>query len=81
MVNVEYVKQLMDERGLSQKALAVDMRLTESCISRILSGKRAGSLEFVEGLARAFPDVDLRNFLTVPNKGHGKQILEKEIEK
>lgn len=75
MVNVEYVKQLMQERELSQKALAVDMRLTESCISRILSGKRAGSLEFVEGLARAFPDVDLRNFLTVPNKGHGFETI------
>ena len=73
MVNVEYVKQLMQERGLSQKALASSMRLTESCISRILTGKRAGSLEFVEGLARAFPDIDLRNFLASPKKGHSSE--------
>lgn len=63
MINVAAVKQLMEERDLSQKALAVDMQLTESCISRILNGKRLGSLDFLEGLARAFPDVDLRIFL------------------
>lgn len=63
MINVEYVKQLMTERDMSQKALAVDMQLTESCVSRILNGKRLGSLDFLEGLARAFPDVDLRLFL------------------
>lgn len=65
MINVELVKQLMDERGMSQKALAVDAHLTESCISRMLNGKRAGSLELLEGLARAFPDVDLRSFLKI----------------
>lgn len=63
MINVEAVKKLMDERGLSQKALAVDMHLTESCVSRMLNGRRSGSLEVLEGLARAFPDVDLRVFL------------------
>lgn len=55
----------MQERGISRKALAVDTHLTESCISRILSGKRSGSLEVLEGLARAFPDVDLRSFLKI----------------
>lgn len=63
MINVEYVKQLMDERDLTQQMLAVEMRVTESCVSRILNGKRQGSLDFLEGLARAFPDTDLRLFL------------------
>lgn len=63
MLNIEYVKQLMAERDMSQKALAVDAHLTESCVSRILNGKRTGSLEVLEGLARAFPDVDLRDLL------------------
>ena len=63
VINVEAVKKHMEERGLSQKALAVDMHLTESCVSRMLNGKRSGSLEVLEGLARAFPDVDLRVFL------------------
>lgn len=68
MINVEYVKQLMEERDLSQKALAVELKLTESCISRILNGKRLGSLDFLEGIARAFPDVDLRTFLILDIK-------------
>ena len=63
MINVEFVKTLMKERGLSQKALAVDTRLTETCISRVLNGKRNGSIEFLEGLIRAFPDVEIRLFL------------------
>ena len=63
MINVAYVKILMERDGLTQKALAVDMQLTESCVSRMLSGKRSGSLEVLEGLARAFPQEDLRNFL------------------
>ena len=63
MINVAYVKILMERDGLTQKALAIDMHLTESCVSRMLSGKRSGSLEVLEGLARAFPHEDLRNFL------------------
>ena len=63
MINVDYVKYLMSEEDMSQKALAVSMHMTESCISRFLNGKRTGSLEFLEGLARAFPDTDLREFL------------------
>ena len=63
MINVEFVKTLMKERNLSQKALAVDTHLTETCISRVLNGKRNGSIEFLEGLIRAFPDVEIRLFL------------------
>lgn len=63
MINVEYVKQLMEERDLSRKALAMDMGITESCLSRILSGKRIGSIEVIEGLAMAFPDIELRSLL------------------
>lgn len=75
MINIEYVKKLMDERDLSRKALALDMRITESCLSRILNGKRVGSLEVIEGLAKAFPDVDLRDFLLLdkPADSGGKR--------
>ena len=65
MINAEFLKKLMDERGISRKALAIDTHLTESCISRILSGQRAGSLEVLETLATVFPDVDLRSFLKI----------------
>lgn len=63
MLNIDLVNKLMAERDLTRKALALDMGITESCLSRILSGKRTGSMEVIEGLARAFPDVNLRDFL------------------
>lgn len=63
MLNIDLVNKLMAERDLTRKALALDMGITESCLSRILSGKRTGSLDVIEGLAKAFPDVDLRDFL------------------
>lgn len=74
MINVEYVKQLMDERDLTQQMLAVEMRVTESCVSRILNGKRLGSLDFLEGLARAFPDIDLRLFLKADKPGSSRKV-------
>ena len=73
MINVEYVKQLMEERDLTQQMLAVEMRVTESCVSRILNGKRLGSLDFLEGLARAFPDIDLRLFLKADKPGGARK--------
>lgn len=73
MINVVYVRSLMERDGLTQKALAVDMHLTESCVSRMLSGKRSGSLEVLEGLARAFPQEDLRNFLVMENNNDPSQ--------
>lgn len=63
MINIELIKKLMGERGISRKALAIQMGITESCLSRVLNGNRLGSLEFLEGLAKAFPDIGLRNFL------------------
>jgi len=63
MINTDFVKELMKQRGYSQKALAVDMKVTESCVSRMLSGQRGGSLEALEGLIRAFPDVEIKSFL------------------
>ncbi len=65
MINVDYVRYLMNENDMSQKTLAKSMHMTESCISRFLSGKRSGSLKFLVGLARAFPDTDLRDFLQI----------------
>ena len=70
MINVEFVKQLMEERDMSQKALAIDMHTTESCVSRLLNGKRSGSVDTLERLAMAFPDVDLRSFLTFGKPVH-----------
>ena len=68
MINVEAIKNLMEEQDLSQKAFALTIHVTEACVSRVLSGKRSGSLEFLEAVAKAFPDIDLRSLLILDGK-------------
>ena len=63
MLDRVFIKALMDERNVTRKALAVEAHLSESSVSRYLSGKRQCSVEFLMGLGKAFPDVDLRKFL------------------
>lgn len=63
MINVEYLKQMMEERGMSRRDFCRKGHVEESSICRLFKGERAGSLGFLEGIARCFPDVDLRSFL------------------
>ena len=63
IINVKVVEQLMLERDIPRKELAARMGISESCLSRVMSGNRTGSLAFLIGLAKVFPDIDLRSFL------------------
>jgi len=74
LINVEFVKKLMDERGMKRRALAKAMNVTESCLSRLLSGKRNGSLEVLEALATVFPDTDLRLFLVLDKPDKSEEL-------
>ena len=74
MINVEFVKKLMDERGMKRRVLAEAMNVTESCLSRLLTGKRKGSLEVLEALATVFPDTDLRLFLVLDKPDKSEEL-------
>jgi HTH-type transcriptional regulator / antitoxin HigA len=45
---------LMDQHGLTQSALAAEMGVTQSHISKVLSGERAASKELAKQLGRRF---------------------------
>lgn len=48
------VRQLMAAEGISQRKLSEDIRLDRSSISRMLSGEREPTLEFVLAVANRF---------------------------
>lgn len=63
MINVGHLKQKMEEYGMSRRDFCRKGHVEESSICRLFKGERAGSLGFLEGIARCFPDEDLRSFL------------------
>lgn len=73
MINVDYLKKMMEERGMTRRDLARKGHVEESSICRLFKGERAGSLIFLEGIARAFPDDDLRSFLIIEEEAEDEQ--------
>lgn len=49
----EKVKELMEKRGINQKELSKLSGITESSISRYLSGERAPRIDIIVNLSRA----------------------------
>ena len=56
MLNRDYIYSLMRERSWSQADLAMNARVSESAISRWLSGQRKSSGLIIQAMKRAFPD-------------------------
>lgn len=55
MLNIEYIKKLMDEKNMSERQLAVKSGLSSATISRVLSSKRGAGARTLAGIRRAFP--------------------------
>jgi len=55
------VRYVMQQRGLSQKTLAIDVLVTQGTISKLLSGKNEGTVRLRESIAAVLdmPVVDL----------------------
>lgn len=58
----ERLRNYMDDQGLSAKDFAQKLGVQPSAISHILSGRNKPSVEFLQKLLHAFPEVDL-NYL------------------
>lgn len=48
------IKQLLEEQNMTQKELSDKAYLSESCISRILSGNRMPSVKAIINISKAF---------------------------
>lgn len=62
--NVEKIVELMEKRGWTQIELAERAQISRSYLSRVLSGERDGGSTFLIGMTKAFPENDIRDFIT-----------------
>lgn len=58
MLNTEYVKELMEEKGWTIGQLSQRSGISKAQISRIFRDKRGAGTKTMQGLIRAFPDAD-----------------------
>ena len=58
-LNLEYLKELIEKNGLSQRQLARKSGLSLATISRIITGKRGTGTRTLAGIRRAFPEESL----------------------
>jgi len=58
-LNIEYIKQLQDEKGWSNAQLAMKMGVSKAHVGRILNGKRDAGTKVISGIIRAFPNESL----------------------
>mgnify|MGYP000846986782 CR=1 FL=1 len=65
LINLDNVKEFMDERDMSEQEFAKIMGITRSYLFRVLRGDRQPGRKFIEGLFRAGMVVD-DIFLTSP---------------
>ena len=59
--NIEYVKQEMERRKLTDSHLAMKMGVSRMEVSRLLRGRRVGGKKCIGGLIKAFPNAELKD--------------------
>lgn len=64
----ERMKEFLDKKGLSAKQFAELIDIQPSSVSHMLSGRNNPSVEVVQKMLRAFPDMDIHYFLTGVSK-------------
>lgn len=57
--NIEYIKQLQNEKGWSNAQLAIKMGVSKAHVGRIFSGKRDAGNKVISGIVKAFPNEPL----------------------
>jgi transcriptional regulator with XRE-family HTH domain len=61
---VERIKELMQQKGLNPSAFADKIQVQRSSISHILNGRNKPSLELIQKIIAAFPDIDIEWLIT-----------------
>jgi transcriptional regulator with XRE-family HTH domain len=57
--NIDYIKQLQNEKGWSNAQLAIKMGVSKAHVGRIFSGKRDAGNKVISGIVKAFPNEPL----------------------
>ena len=58
MINVEYIKNLMEQHNMTIGQLAYKSGISKAQLSRLLQNKRGAGGKTIAGILRAFPDAD-----------------------
>lgn len=64
----EILKEYIDERGITQKELAMKTNSSEKHISEIINAKAKITIDFALKLEEVFPDVDAKYWLNLENE-------------
>lgn len=74
------IKEIMLQKGLSPSAFADKIQVQRSAISHILNGRNKPSLELIQKIIAAFPDVDIEWLITgIKSKSKNHEIENVEI--
>ena len=63
--NIDYIKQLQNEKGWSNAQLAFKMGVSKAHVGRIFSGKREAGTKVISGIIKAFPNEPLDKLLVL----------------
>ena len=55
-VNVEYLKELLSERGWSQNKFALKAGVSRATVCRVIKGSRGAGKNMINGMIKVFPD-------------------------
>ena len=70
---------ILKHYGLSASAFAEKISVQRSSISHILSGRNKPSLDFIDKVLQAFPEIDLLWLLSGNGKSHSTTPLSKSV--
>ncbi|MGE5390476.1 MAG: helix-turn-helix domain-containing protein [Deltaproteobacteria bacterium] len=56
LLNLKYVRQLMEEKGWSVRELARRADISYATVSRVLNNKRGAGARTLAGMRKAFPN-------------------------
>ena len=70
----ERLKKLMDEKGFNAHELSEQIGVQASSVSHILTGRNKPSLDFLEKMLKAFPDIDIKYLISGVRQEHSQNF-------
>lgn len=78
---VQRIKKLLSDNNISEAELGRRIGMTRSSINQMIIGKRNVSANLIMGIAKEFPDVDIRYLITGEKEENPEMVGDKEISK
>jgi len=77
---LERIKEIMLQKGFSPSAFADEIQVQRSSISHIINGRNKPSLELIQKIISAFPDIDIEWLMTgIKSKPQIREIEHMEM--